>query len=74
MNTCPIDQLVALYHIFDQLYNNERNATGEGCGKRMEGVLWASVHQRAGYSRADGFKIKTPHRVLEEPRALGRNE
>jgi hypothetical protein len=58
LNTCPIDQVVALGRIFDQLFNNERNAVGEAAS-RMGGVLWAVVHRRSGYTQADAFTTKT---------------
>lgn len=47
-NTCDVTEATALYKIFDQLYNNARNAAGEVATRSMA-VLWAIVHRRSGF-------------------------
>jgi hypothetical protein len=69
-NTCDVGQMMDLYHMFDQLYNNERNAIGEAA-KRSEGVVWAMVHRRTGYTQANGLTI---HKFQQFGNNLRRSE
>ena len=48
-NTCDVSETDALYKIFDQLYNNARNAAGEAAHRGL-GVIWRIVDRRAGYA------------------------
>ena len=48
-NTCDVGESEALYKIFDQLYNNARNAAGEVAHRDLA-VLPAVVHRRSGYA------------------------
>ncbi len=57
LNTCDIGEVVALGHMYDQLYDNARNAASEAA-VRNEAVIWQLVHRHSGYTPSDGFTLR----------------